>query len=314
MNGIFRYKNNQPVNWFNRSLSKSNQYCLYCGSFVGKGSTVESNKEYLVGREFVPTGEFGEGNLFNFIFRACKECNDEKSNVERHVSSVTLFNSPAMRELQAHNQLVCRKAAKDYHPNKKGILVRDSGDNFNIVGASGGINMTFGISGPPQVDPRYIKLLAFRHIQGVFSLITSRDPLVAEGTNLLISNYFHFFGSYNYADWGNPHLVAIMNRAYKIPCYANIVTANGFFRAIMRRSSGDKGEWFWALEWNKSYRLVGAIAQPDNTPVVFRDLPSMNWKDLGVQNGIPTRIREEVPLEDEQDLLFAAEVEGTKSA
>ena len=111
-----------------------------------------------------------------------------------------------------------------------------------------------------------------------------------------------------------PHLVAIMNRAYKIPCYANIVTANGFFRAIMRRSSGDKGEWFWALEWNKSYRLVGAIAQPDNTPVVFRDLPSMNWKDLGVQNGTPTRIREEVPLEDEQDLLFAAEVEGTKSA
>jgi len=263
---------------------------------VGEGSAVESNKEHLIGREFVPTGEFGEGNLFNFIFRTCKECNDEKSNVERHISSVSLFNSPARQDSQTHNNLAHRKAAKDYHPNKKGILVKDSGDEFSVVGRFGCISMNFGISGPPQGDPRYIELLAFRHIQGIFSLITSRNPHAAEGTNLLSHKYFHFFGSYNHADWGNSYLLEIMDRARKIPCYANINTANGFFKAIMRKNKGGNGEWFWALEWNKSYRIVGAIAQPNNTSNVFRDLPNLNWRELGIQNEIKTRMREESPL------------------
>jgi len=314
MNGIFRYKNNQPVNWFNRSLSKSNQYCLYCGSFVGNGSTIESDKEHLIGREFVPTGEFGDGSAFNFIFRACKDCNGEKSNIERHISSVTLFKSPARRESKKHNEIASRKAGKDYYPDKKGTLVKDSGDNFNISLNGGGIKMTFGISGPPQANTESIKLLAFRHIQGIFTLITSHNPLSVDGTNLLSDKYFYFFSSYNHTDWGNPQMLTIMERVNNIPCYANIVTANGFFKGIMRHNKGEKGEWFWALEWNKSLRLVGAIAQPDSIPEFFSELPSLAWKELGFQGGAKTRMQEEISLKDEQDQLFSAHVERTESA
>ena len=64
----------------------------------------------------------------------------------------------------------------------------------------------------------------------------------------------------------------------------------------MRKNKGGNGEWFWALEWNKSYRIVGAIAQPNNTSNVFRDLPNLNWRELGIQNEIKTRMREESPL------------------
>ena len=146
----------------------------------------------------------------------------------------------------------------------------------------------------------------------MFSLITSRDPIVAEGTNLLSAKYFHLFASCHHADWGNPHMLAIMERAYEIPCYANIVTPNGFFKVILRRSKGENGDWFWALEWNKNYRLVGAIAQPDSTPDIFSNLPELIWKELGLQDGARTRMREEIPLKNEDDLLFLAEVEHTE--
>jgi len=314
LNGIFRYKNNQPVNWFNRAQSKSNQYCLYCGQLVGDGSTRKSNKEHLIGRDFVPTGEFGGGDSFNFIFRACKECNDEKSAVERHISSVTLFNSPARASSPTHNELAERKASKDYHPSKKGTLIKNSGDQFNIAGTFGPANISFGVSGPPQANPDYIKFLAFRHIQGFFSLITSQNPLTVEGTSLLSSKFFFHHSSCSYADWGNPQLVEIMKRARDIPCYANITTANGFFRAIMRRSRDELGEWFWALEWNKSLRIVGAIAQPEILPNIFRDLPDFKWTDLGMQDGAKTRMREEIPLRPEHDLLFDAQIENAESA
>ena len=308
MSGIFKYKNNQPVNWFNSYLPKSNQYCLYCGSFFGDSSIIESDKEHLIAREFVPTGEFGEGKEFNFIFRACKKCNLEKSNLERHISTVTLFKSPARRESEEHNEIAIRKAGKDYHPDKKGSLVKDSGDDLKIVLNDSNIKMTFGLVGPPQENTDHVLLLAFRHIQGIFTLITSKNPLTADGTRLLVAEHFHLFGTYSHSDWGNPQLLAIMERVSNIPCYANILTANGFFRAIMRRNNGEKGEWFWALEWNKSLRLVGSIGLPVNTSKIFSDLPSLAWKYLGLQDGAKTRMREEIPIKEEQDNLFSADV------
>lgn len=314
MNGIHRYKKNQPVNWFHKSKSKSNQYCLYCGRLVGADSRLESNKEHLIGREFVPTGEFGNGNLFNLIFRACKECNDEKSDVERHLSSITLFNSPARKDSQAHNEIAQRKAEKDFHPNKQGTLIKDSGDNFTVSSNFGPASISFSIDGPPQADERRIKFLAYRHVQGIFSLITSRDPLAAEGTCFLSHKYFHLHGSYVHSDWGNPQLIKIMERASEIPCYANIETANGFFKAIMRRKKGETGEWFWALEWNKSLRVVGAIFQPERYPAIFEDLPSLEWNETGLQEGARTRIRKEIPLESEKDIMFSGMVENTEGA
>ncbi len=310
MHGIYRYKNNQPVIWFTRLPSTSNQYCVYCGRFVGKGSNIDSNKEHLIGREFVPTGAFGSGDQFNFIYRTCKQCNDEKANVERHISSVTLFNSPARASSHAHNALAQRKAEKDYHPTKQGTLIKDSGEKFSVSIKLGPVSLSLGISGPPQADPKYLEFLALRQIQGLFTLITSRNPVAEEGTTLLNPKYFHFHGSYGHSDWGNPPLLEIMKRASEIPCYANIETADGFFKAIMRRTEGDSGEWFWALEWNKNLRIVGVIAQPKSNHAIFLDLPPLGWNDLGVQGGARTRIRDEIPLDSELDILFVAEIQN----
>ena len=308
MKGIFRYRQGQPINWFNRVPSKSNQYCLYCGQFVGEGADIQSNKEHLVGREFVPTGEFGDGRAFNFIFRACKRCNEEKAEAERHISSVTLYRSPARKESQRHNEIACRKALRDFHPDKRGVLIQDSGDKFDVVMNDFGMKMTFGISSPPQANSDYIDFLAFKHVQGLCSLIVTANPLVAEETRLLSYENFHLFESYSHADWGNSHMLAIMERANDMPCYLNVTTANGFFKAILRRDQGDKEEWFWALEWNKSLRVVGAISPFRDIPKLFRNLPALRWNELGEQGGARTRVRMEEPLADEQDTLFQGEV------
>jgi hypothetical protein len=300
LNGIYRYKKNQPLVWFHRSKAKSNQFCFYCGRFVGVNSSLESNKEHLIGREFVPTGEFGDGELFNFIFRACKECNDEKSDVERHISSITLLNSPSREVSEAHNRIAIRKAEKDYHPDKQGVLIRNSGEQLKINGDFGPAQISFGMFSPPQANSSDVKFLAFRHIQGIFSFVTSPDPLTAKGTSLLDWQYFYLYESYRHQDWGNPQLIEIMQRALCIPCCADIKTANGFFKVILRKEEESTGEWFWALEWNKSHRIVGAISSSGKMPKIFEGLPRLIWDRVDKF----TRVRKEVPLQAGQDLLF----------
>ncbi len=265
-----------------------------------------------MGNKFIPTGELGNGNLFNLIFRACEECNKEKSDIERHISSVTLYNSPARADSQVHNDIAQRKAEKDYHPRKQGTLIKDSGDNLTVSTNFGSADISFSISGPPQADPMHIELLAFWHVQGIFSLITSCNPLTVDGTTLLDNKFFHFHGSYPHSDWGNPNVLEIMERTLEIPCYANIETANGFFKAIMRRGKGEDGQWFWALEWNKSLRVFGAISLPDSTPAIFDNLPNTSWKELGTQEGTRTRFRGENPLDSKLDILFSAEIENVR--
>lgn len=83
----------KTVSWFERSGKLSNRYCLYCGVAVGGETDAPSNKEHLIGRNFVPAGSMG-AEAFNFLFRACVPCNARKAVAERHVSSVTLINGP----------------------------------------------------------------------------------------------------------------------------------------------------------------------------------------------------------------------------
>ena len=150
-------------------------------------------------------------------------------------------------------------------------------------------------------------MLAFMHIQGIFSLITTKNPLEASQTSLLASKYFFFFGVFNNADWGNPQMLTAMERVKEWSCYANIDSANGFFKVVMRRNEGKDGEWFWALEWNKSYRVLGGIFHAGQIPTAFNDLPSLNWRVHGT-----TRRREEISINEEQDILFKAQVVSGK--
>lgn len=290
----------KTVSWFHDRRELSNQHCLYCGCDVRANST-ESNKEHLIARNFVPKGTMGNG-AFNFIFRACKRCNDRKCNAERHVSSVTLFNGPGRHEDLRAADAAKRKAVNDFHPEKPGLAIGNSHDRHTICHTFGGGSFSFGLVSPPRVSDDEAKELSLNHVQGLFSLITTEDYLDAAKMRLLPEDQFYLFGIFPRSDWGNPQLVEVSRRVNSWECLANITSADGYFRATVRRDEAQG--WFWALEWNKFLRVVGGIATGQTS--LFNALPDLKWQPLSGGEG---RFREEVAFQEQEDTLFSGAIE-----
>ena len=300
MRPVFRFRPNQPVSWYSQRRENSNQHCLYCGQFIGVRSTAESSREHWVARNFVPRGTL-DSSAFNFIFRACVACNRRKADAERHVSSVSLLNSPAREHDPRAEAEAIRKASKDFHPTKKGKLVQDAWISHEITSEFGAAAFSFNLVAPPQLAREPTMLLAFNHVQAAFSLIASLDPRVGETTTLLAVKFWKYFGAFAAGDWGNPQLVEVASRVAARPILAHIHTADGYFKFIARRDDPDGSEWFWALEWNKAYRVFGAINAPDVTPDTFSNLPALDWQ--ASPDG-RRRFRTEIPASPATDTLF----------
>lgn len=296
---VFGFKRNQPTVWFHRQRQHSNKHCLYCSQDVSD-LAVPSTKEHLIAREFVPTGTL-DGNAFNFIFRACEKCNHRKSEVERHVSTVTLFISPGRGESIAIDALAKRKAKRDFHPTRKGIPVEDSHESFHVPFKMGPATGSFEVLGPPQFARGSVAELALRHVQGLFSLITSTDPRLPTGTSLLHASYVFHMGPFLRSDWGNAQLKEVVRRVQDWKLLGIISTAKGFFRAEFRRDETGTSQWFWALEWNKSTRVIGVIKKVDDPLPLFDDLPPLAWKTF--RDGLRYRAEQRLASEDD-DLLF----------
>jgi hypothetical protein len=293
------------IKWFNRDPSRSNQHCLYCGSHVGEDSAIASDEEHLVGRNFVPKGTMG--NAFNFSFRACRPCNARKANLERHVSSVTLLNSPSVASDGIARRAAERKAVGDTHPEtrvKMGDAIARQTAEFSFGPAS----FNFGLSGPSPAAKNYIPELASYHIQALFTLVTTPESRTPENVRLLPLDRFRVFGSYPHSDWGNLQLVEIGKRAASWPCRVAILTAGGFFRACLRRHESDG--WFWALEWNKSLRVVGGIHLPEENNPLFENLPALDWKPLPDGSGF---FRREQGHPAHGDILFPKNLRADSS-
>lgn len=304
MSDIHNFRANQPTVWYSRRLAKSNQWCPYCSRLVGLGSELASDKEHLIGRKFVPTGSLANG-AWNFIFRACRDCNAFKAEVERHISSVTLFTSCGRTDDANLDALAVHKASKDFHPDLRGVPVADAGmENRIEVPLGPGGKLTLNLVGPPHVNPDYVRLLAIRQIQGLFALIATEDPRVIDKTKVLPSDRVILFGSFNHLDWGNPQLRELERRTKEWHCCLNVDSASGFFKANLRRPPKDELGWFWALEWNRSLRIVGAIFHASATPGWFQGLPELSWSRSRDGKG---RIRRETPLAEEEDSLFSFE-------
>ena len=292
----FRFRDGQPIVWFHRKLERSNQCCLYCFRFLGDGA-VPSNREHLIGRAFVPPGTFDKGQEFNFIFRACEECNGAKAECERHVSTITLFRSPA-RSSDKVDAVATRKASSDFHPVLKGKRVDEAGSEMSVELRNSMFDAKVGFVGPPQLAHDYVRQLALWHTQGLFSLIASPAPLQVDGLRVLPPER-HWLGRYYFhADWGNALLLELARRVRTWTTYVNVVSAGGFFKAVLKRDESGTGQGFWALEWNKSLRVVGGIAESE--PEVFDELPDPGWHRISDD----TRVRQERSLAPGEDTLF----------
>ncbi|MHB1068388.1 MAG: hypothetical protein ACYC1W_00820 [Gemmatimonadaceae bacterium] len=298
----YRYPTGQPVSWFKQSKARSNQHCLYCGRFVGKSSTLDSNREHLIGRNFVPKGYLGATD-FNFIFRSCVGCNRAKADAEGHVSVISLHNSAARANDRHVDEVAAHKAGRAFYPGKKAQLVKDSSTTHTVESSFGSLKMSATFVAPPELDRERAATLAFRQTQALFSLVTAQDPRNGDGAKILSESEWQYVDFYPSRDWGNPRLVEIASRVRNWTSVAYVVSARGHFRAVLRAHEDPSREWFWALEWNREIRGVGAIYRGSQSPPVFVALPALRWIRLP---GPSRRMREEAPLDPQTDFLFEA--------
>lgn len=296
----FRYQEGRPVVWCSRNPAESNHHCPYCCGYLGPSSDLPSDKEHLVGRNFVPNGYLDRG-AFNFIFRACRECNAGKADAERHVSTLTLFRTPDRASDESLDKLAVRKAKRDYHPLEKGKFVHDAHLEYELAFQEFFGPMLLTVVGPLQLDQRLVSLLAVRQVQALFALVTTQDPRVRELTRVCNPNDVVVFGYYDRDDWGNPQVLQLIQRTGQWDCPIRLVTARGYFKAVLKRATTDNEGWFWGLEWNRALRVFGAIAQRTSLPQwLVHNLPDLHW----FPEGGPHRFRQHIPLADEQDTFF----------
>jgi hypothetical protein len=296
MNDVFGYRPSQPVSWYHKIATRSNQACLYCGSPVAGSSSVPSDKEHLIARNFSPPDK-SSGKAFNFIFRACRQCNEQKAVAERIISTYTLLCSPGRSTDRTVDALATHKAAKDYHPD--GGLVKDASAHPTVQLPMFGGTVSLNYVGPPRLDDEAVNLLASCQVQGLFSLITSPNPTSLEGLRLLNCNQILLIGTHLYSDWGNPVLMEVVQRTREWQSPLLVVTADGYFKAEFRKGPKEVDGWFWALEWNRSIRVVGAVCDPTMLPQWLEDLPEIKWRPY--PGG---RMRRETSLSPEEDTLF----------
>lgn len=289
------------VTWYDRRRARSNQHCLYCGVYVGEGSDILSNCEHLIGRKMVPAGGFADAKAFNFQFRACEECNGAKSAVEDHVSAITMLYSPGRAEDEAVDAAAQRKGKNSFDARYPGKPIGEQRQEHTIRANS---FMSFTMVSGPQPNADKIADLSFYHMQGLFSLLCSANPLTSEGTRLLTAKGFGVYGFVMRRDWGNAHQREIMHRVSDVPIVGQFDTAGGYFQCVMRRLDEPDAPWFWALEWNRSLRVCGWIGDAEKPPAWFLDLPSLGWVSLGKQGDAHVRQRLEVPLDEADDILF----------
>jgi len=299
--------NNRECSWYRKSLKGSNQYCLYCGRYIGEGSGIESNKEHLIAREFVPKGTYSEHD-FNFTFRACTEHNNEKSKYERHVSSITMLDSIGPETEEEIRNMAIHKANNDYHPSKKGIKIADSQEKLDIKWGGENFSISFSFIAPPQLDEVYVKYLAFMQMQGFFALISSPQPYNGAKLMLLSGQYFQFLGAWRRSDWGNVILGHLARLVADWKCYANIDSGRSYYRAIIKIDPLSK-IWFWAFEWNKSYRVAGFVGDIETTQEFVKNIPVEEWAILEQENGRIIRTKNELTLSSKDDGLFQGDVE-----
>ena len=80
-------------------------------------------------------------------------------------------------------------------------------------------------------------------------------------------------------------------------------TAKDHFSATIRKHpSFDL--WSWAVEWNKSYRIVGFFGQEIPAREALAALPSLEITSIAESETRWVRYRVDTPLKAEEDMLF----------
>jgi hypothetical protein len=279
----------------NRVTRLKNLRCPYCGGRSSREKPL--TYDHVVGRRFVPKGALAGG--WNLIVQACQSCNTEKSDLEDDISAVTL--QPDLQEGHSNVDLdteARRKAGGSISRRTKKLVV-DSHESFSLEGQMmPGVKATVGFVGPPQLDPERVRKLAAMHLRAFFYLM-SYDAARLDG-GFVPGDIGHLFQA-NRPDWGNPLMRGFAELIRMWDLQLSAVCAQGFFKIIIRKDLSSERLWAFAIEWNAKHRLIGFFGDMEVAQRYVNELPELQWKRFDASH----RYREEIPLEADDDFLFA---------
>lgn len=117
--------------------------------------------------------------------------------------------------------------------------------------------MTFDMTGPPQIAPARAFESARLQMMAFFYFLTY-DQARARG-HYWQGDFYPLLEARR-EDWGNVVHRSFMAAVVDWEPRLLVNTANAHFAAAIHRHP-DAACWSWAVEWNKSYRLVGLFGE-----------------------------------------------------
>ena len=272
-----------------------NVTCAYCHREFS--SEIVATKEHVIGRKFVPKNSI-KADDWNLILNACRECNHAKSQWESEVSAITLQAEIASAIDPALVEQSQRKAAKVKSSRTRKIVAK-SAEQVRLNGSLGsGISISMSLISAPQLDSYVIERLCEAHLRAFFYRITYSAATAKGGCWPSGRIAWHRYARRQ--DWGNPTQISFAKHTLSWPTRVRGIGADGFFKIALKRHPEDKLVWSFALEWNKSVRIIGFFGDDEIARAISDSLVEPSPADLGEG----WKYRQEVALPDKDDELF----------
>jgi hypothetical protein len=277
-----------------------NVTCGYCGNPFN--DALPQTLEHVIGRRFVPKGTLQA--VFNLHLNACHPCNNVKSDLEDDISVISM-HANALGQYPTEDavlrQEVERKSGSAFS-RRTGKPVAQGEPPLVIKAQMLGADFTVTMHAPPQADDERLFTLARFHFQGFFYLLTYKE---AEKRGSLFPGDFFTLISVRKGDWGNPLLRWFERETSGWLPRLQLITANGYFKMLIRRKDEQSAAWAWVVEWNNNYRLAGFAGAEDDLREVFARVPNDEAKRGRLADGSVLGVRVETPLSVEEDALFS---------
>ncbi|MBK9132473.1 MAG: HNH endonuclease [Gammaproteobacteria bacterium] len=276
-----------------------NSTCVYCGRELSRSIVT---REHVIGRRFVPKGKLN--GQWNLIVNACASCNGRKADLENDISAVTM-HPDAWGKYAAEDQALIEDASRkalNCFSRRTGKPIHKSTEKIELTGSPfPGLNITFQLTSPPQLDKERVFELARMQLMALFYWVTYNDVTKKGG---------YWLGSYcplleaSRSDWGNSMHLDFMNSVITWDPRVIVVGADGYFKAAIRRNPSAIC-WSWAIEWNQKYRVVGFFGEEEPIRDMVNTFRIPETTSIAEAPGKYLRYRSEQPLDEDKDILFA---------
>ncbi len=284
----------------------NNVTCVYCGSALVPST---ATKEHVIAKRFVPVGKLHQN--WNLIVRACRPCNNQKSDLEDDIAAITMAPDAAGRHAIDDAALKAEASRKSANSVSRRTRkpVAQSAEQINFKMPFGPAVFTADFTAPPQLDDQRVFHLARLQLSAFFYWVTY-DTSTRAGRFWQQGCYLLEYTIR--ADWGNERMRGFADAVRTWEPRVLGITAEGFFKVIIRRHPNPMTAlWAWALEWNHNYRIIGFFGDAAAAREINAALPKLKgMKTYPAPNGGFFSVRQHVELTEADDLLFEWDTGG----